>query len=231
MAQTIKLKRSATPSNIPSTGQLELGELAINTYDGKVFIKKDDGTESVVEIGGGGGGSLTENSVGIFELDVSDGTSGQVLTTDGAGTLSFTTVAGSGSELVLNTFTYTATSEQTTFTGEDDNTNILSYNSSFFHVYLNGVLLDDSDYGATDGTSIVLGTGVASGDILTIHTYSADVITLGATANSVGILELDVSDGTSGQVLTTDGAGNLSFTSSSGGISTGKAIAMAIVFG
>lgn len=36
-------------------------------------------------------------------------------------------------------------------------------------------------------------------------------------------------DGTSGQALTTDGSGNLSF--GSAGISTGKAIAMAIVFG
>lgn len=39
-------------------------------------------------------------------------------------------------------------------------------------------------------------------------------------------------DGTSSQVLTTDGAGNLSWaTPSSGGISTGKAIAMAMIFG
>ena len=42
-------------------------------------------------------------------------------------------------------------------------------------------------------------------------------------------LTLPSSDGTSGQALTTDGSGNLSF--GSAGISTGKAIAMAIVFG
>jgi hypothetical protein len=35
-------------------------------------------------------------------------------------------------------------------------------------------------------------------------------------ANTVGISEINVSDGTSGQVLTTDGAGNLSFTTASG---------------
>ena len=34
MAQTIKLKRTATPSNVPTTAQLELGEIAVNTYDG-----------------------------------------------------------------------------------------------------------------------------------------------------------------------------------------------------
>jgi len=51
MAQTIKLKRSSTTGNVPTTSQLDLGELAINTTDGKIFIKKDvSGTESIVEI-------------------------------------------------------------------------------------------------------------------------------------------------------------------------------------
>jgi hypothetical protein len=34
MAVNIKLKRSAVPGNIPTTSSLELGELALNTYDG-----------------------------------------------------------------------------------------------------------------------------------------------------------------------------------------------------
>ena len=51
MSQTIKLKRSAVTGNVPTTAQLELGEVAINTYDGKLFIKKDDGTASVIEVG------------------------------------------------------------------------------------------------------------------------------------------------------------------------------------
>ena len=59
MANTIKLRRSATASAVPTTGQLALGELAINTYDGKLFLKKDDGTESIVEIGAGGGGGIS----------------------------------------------------------------------------------------------------------------------------------------------------------------------------
>lgn len=55
MPQTIKLKRSATPSQEPEAGDLALGEVAINTYDGKMYIKKDTGTvetpvESIVEI-------------------------------------------------------------------------------------------------------------------------------------------------------------------------------------
>ena len=52
MTQTVQLKRSATAGAIPSTSDLALGELAINTYDGKAYIKKSvGGTQSVVEIG------------------------------------------------------------------------------------------------------------------------------------------------------------------------------------
>ena len=59
MAQTIKLKRSSTSGAEPSTSDLELGEVAINTYDGKMFIKKNDGSDSIVELGTGGGGEAT----------------------------------------------------------------------------------------------------------------------------------------------------------------------------
>lgn len=44
MAQTIQLKRSSTSGATPSAGSLSAGELAVNTADGKVFTKKDDGT-------------------------------------------------------------------------------------------------------------------------------------------------------------------------------------------
>ncbi len=55
--QVIKLKRSAKQNQAPTTSQLELGEVAINTYDGKMYIKKDNGTESIVEIGASSGSS------------------------------------------------------------------------------------------------------------------------------------------------------------------------------
>jgi hypothetical protein len=48
---TIKLKRSSVPGKIPEVQNLDLGELAINTNDGKIFIKKNDGVESIIEIG------------------------------------------------------------------------------------------------------------------------------------------------------------------------------------
>ena len=59
MPQVIKLKKSAVSGKAPAVGDLVLGELAINTFDGKLFLKKDNGTASIVEIGGGGGGTIT----------------------------------------------------------------------------------------------------------------------------------------------------------------------------
>ena len=47
MAQTIKLKRSNTAGNLPTTSDLALGEVAINTKDGKLFLRKHvDGNNS-----------------------------------------------------------------------------------------------------------------------------------------------------------------------------------------
>lgn len=50
MAQVVKLKRTAVEGKVPTTATLELGELAINTYDGKIFFEKDNGTPSIQQI-------------------------------------------------------------------------------------------------------------------------------------------------------------------------------------
>ena len=72
MANTIILKRSATPGKVPTTNQLALGEIAINTYDGLIYIKKDNGTPSVVQIGGVTSVNGETGSVTITSDDVSD---------------------------------------------------------------------------------------------------------------------------------------------------------------
>jgi hypothetical protein len=57
MANTIRIKRSAVPGKVPATSDLALGELGLNTYDGKLYTKKDDGSPSIVELSGGAGGA------------------------------------------------------------------------------------------------------------------------------------------------------------------------------
>lgn len=51
MANTVKIKQSAVPSRVPTTSDLVLGELGVNTYDGKLYTRKDSGTASIIEIG------------------------------------------------------------------------------------------------------------------------------------------------------------------------------------
>jgi hypothetical protein len=56
---SVKIRRSATPGKAPTTEQVALGELAINTHDGKIFLKTDvGGTETIVSFGG-----TTENKL------------------------------------------------------------------------------------------------------------------------------------------------------------------------
>ena len=48
----IKLRRSATAGGIPTTSNLDLGELALNTYDGKAYMKTTESSlDGVIQIG------------------------------------------------------------------------------------------------------------------------------------------------------------------------------------
>ena len=69
--------------------------------------------------------------------------------------------------------TYTGTAGQTSFTA--------SYTPGYIQVYLNGVLLDPTDYTATSGTAIVLGTGTAAGDTVDIVALNIGGFTGGVT--------------------------------------------------
>lgn len=50
MSQTIVLKRSSLPGKVPDTASLNLGELGVNTYDGKIFFKRSGSIESIQNI-------------------------------------------------------------------------------------------------------------------------------------------------------------------------------------
>ena len=81
MASTIRLKRSSVATKVPTTTQLDLGELAVNTRDGKLFLKRADGSEEIVEVGArwgaftahAAGNTLTfrYNGTDILALDAS----------------------------------------------------------------------------------------------------------------------------------------------------------------
>lgn len=53
MTQTVLLKRSATAAKVPVLSDLTLGEVGINTTDGKMYIRKGNGTgtDTIVQVG------------------------------------------------------------------------------------------------------------------------------------------------------------------------------------
>jgi len=85
MAQTnytpIQLYYSTTASAVPVNTNLANGELAINILDGKLFYKN---SSNVVKV-------MMTNPAGL-NYPTADGTSGQAITTNGSGVLSFTTI-------------------------------------------------------------------------------------------------------------------------------------------
>jgi len=163
MATVINFKRSSTQNAIPTTGDLSLGEVAINTYHGRMYTEKNDGSAAITEIGSNPK-TLSVNDA--YSFPTSDGTSGQVLKTDGSGALSFASQASSG----IVTFTYTIGSTTTVISGNDDNNNSLLYTAGTEQVYLNGVKLIDGsvDYAATNSTTITLQANALSGDVLEV---------------------------------------------------------------
>lgn len=168
MATVIQFKRSSTQNDTPATSDLALGELAINTYHGRVYTEKNDGSAAIVEVGSVPA-SLTINNAITFPT--SDGSSGQVLKTNGSGTLSFGNVGGSG----LTIYKYSITSNTTAITGADDDNNTLSYTPGNEQVYLNGVKLIDggSDYTATNATTVTLAANAINGDVVEVVVYSS----------------------------------------------------------
>jgi|LauGreDrversion4_2_1035121.scaffolds.fasta_scaffold03861_2 hypothetical protein len=50
MANTIKLKSSAVAGKVPTTSDLQLRELGINTYDGAIYMKRNQGADEIVRV-------------------------------------------------------------------------------------------------------------------------------------------------------------------------------------
>ena len=74
MGQTVKLRRSAVSGKKPTNDQLELGELSVNTTDGKIFLSKSGSNgPSVEEI-------VTTNSDITGSINISGDITGSIFT-------------------------------------------------------------------------------------------------------------------------------------------------------
>jgi len=99
-------------------------------------------------------------------------------------------------------FLYTATANQTTFSGSDTQSNTLAYaDNNGLDCFQNGVLLKGggADYTATTGTSVVLTTGASASDVIEILVYDvfaiADHVKKSGDAMT-GALSIDTGAGT-----------------------------------
>ncbi len=73
-SSTILLKNTSLPDFIPTTADVELAELYVNTYEGKIYFKRDSGTPTIREVG------LADRVANVFYVsddsgnDLNDGT-------------------------------------------------------------------------------------------------------------------------------------------------------------
>ena len=67
----------------------------------------------------------------------------------------------------------------------------MAYSSGKRNVYLNGVLLDESDITASNGTSVVLASAAAANDILTVIAFAVNNIAVLDANGSEFILDAD----------------------------------------
>ena len=193
---TIKLRRSGVAGKIPDTSQLELGEIALNTHDGRLYIKKSvDSVESIVGFLGTpyseysitvdtftGNGLLTNFTLSRVPKDeqyIYVSINGVLQDIDAYSFVGTTLTLSEAPQVddfievrihdnVTATvqvrdyarYVYTASNE-TVFTGTDDNGSTLTYDVGFVEVYVNGSrLVDGSDFTATTSTSIVISQAV-----------------------------------------------------------------------
>ena len=101
MAKVVQRRRGTTSEHSSFVGLV--GEITVNTttktavvHDGTTAggfaLARSDGTNLSTSAGTISGSSLVSNSIGIGQLNVTDGTAGQVLSTDGSANLSFINV-------------------------------------------------------------------------------------------------------------------------------------------
>jgi hypothetical protein len=188
MANTVKLKRSAVPAKVPATTDLQLGELAVNTYDGKLYLKKDDGTESVVQVGGGAGSgdvvgpsSATDNALVRFDTTTGKLIQNSVVIVDDTGSITGVNALTTESLVVNNNATIGSSNT--------DTLEVLSRITSDLEPNTNNA----KDIGSS-------GRNWRDGFFgRTLHTVNLEL---------TGTTSFDGSQGTSGQVLTSAGTGN-----------------------
>lgn len=217
MAQTnytpIQLYYSTTAAATPSSGNLVNGELAINIQDEKLYFKNAAGTVKL----------LASNATSAPVLSFSAGTTGFTPSTATTGAITLagtlaTTNGGTGLTAFTSGTAIFASSTSALSSGTlpttGGGTGLTSFTSG-------GAVYASSTSALTTGTLPVASGGTGNSSL------TANTVLLG---NGTSALQT-VSPGTAGNVLTSNGTTWASTAPAASGITTGKAIAMAMIFG
>ena len=120
--------------------------------------------------------AIADNAVDIARLNVSDGSSGQVLTTNGSGTLSFATVGGAYNSWLVKTSAYTA------------------------------VAGDQIIVNSSSATTITLPASASAGDTVIIKATGGGTVTIGRNSQKINSTAADgtLSSGSGTQLVFVD---------------------------
>ena len=72
-------------------------------------------------------------------------------------------------------FDYTATQGQTAFTGADDDGKVLAFTTGQIEVYVNGILMDDSDFTTTGTGTVTLASAANLNDVINIVSFETNI--------------------------------------------------------
>jgi hypothetical protein len=186
MANKVVIKRTSVSGREPTASDIDVGELAVNLADAKLFTK--DGSGTVIQLGGGSGSgdvegptSSTDNAIARFDTTTGKLIQNSVVIVDDTGSITGVNALTAESLVINNDATIGSS-----------NTDTLDVKSRIV-----SDLDPNSDNAKDIGSS---GRNWRDGFFgRTLHTVNLEL---------TGTTSFDGSEGTSGQVLTSAGTGN-----------------------
>ena len=117
MSTVIKLKRSETASSVPTTSDLEIGEVAVNTADQKIYMRTSSGIVTVADSASASASNSFATIAVSGQSNVVADSSTDTLTLVGAGLNSITTNATTDTITIGTPTSIPFTTEDGTSTG------------------------------------------------------------------------------------------------------------------